>query len=334
MALNLPPAYMGFVGYLAFESCTANTGGGMQYSLDRTVVRATSADIGLRQEITKPDVIDSRYDRTVYQLGPKIIEGGVAFPAIYGLTGTSNITLATYYLAAMRNINDGSLSTFDMSVKYAKSDSVNKSEFMYLTNLVNSWQFSVSAEEVVNITLDLIGVDRVPITAPSIPFADLSNSRIVTWNDAVVVLAGPDLSNDISGEYVRSFEANINNNAERFYTLNGVLSPQAIAPTKRDLNGNIVLLGRIEDLALLAYDNELRCEEESTIRFGFDSSIPETETTCQGKFVTTFPNVVFEIEEIALTNDLFESTVNWSSLPAAGVDMGAVDPILANVETE
>ena len=64
-----PPAYMGYVGFV-------NIGG--------YIVRATSADISLKQDITKPDVVDGRIDRTVYRLGPQEVGGTVAFPAIYG----------------------------------------------------------------------------------------------------------------------------------------------------------------------------------------------------------------------------------------------------------
>ena len=81
MALGTPPAFMGYVGFVKF---------------DTSLVRATSCDIKLSQEITKPDVVDSRFDRTVYQLGPQIVEGAVEFPAIYdsGVVGDSTQDIA------------------------------------------------------------------------------------------------------------------------------------------------------------------------------------------------------------------------------------------------
>ncbi|KKM75977.1 hypothetical protein LCGC14_1384830, partial [marine sediment metagenome] len=59
--------------------------------------------------------------------------------------------------------------------------------------------------------------------------------------------------------------------------------------------------------------------------------IPDTQTLCQGKFLVTLPNIVFQIEEIALTNELFESTVNWHCLPNAR--KGTEDPLLTSIET-
>lgn len=56
-------ANMGWVGFVKLNIPSLNA---------RNILRATSADINLSQDITMPDVIDGRIDRTVYQLGPKI----------------------------------------------------------------------------------------------------------------------------------------------------------------------------------------------------------------------------------------------------------------------
>ena len=350
MAPGIPPAYMGFVGFVRF------IGG----ELDGQIVRVTSADLSLKQEITRPDVIDSRYDRSVYQLGPRVIEGTLAFPALYGFPdGGGNMLLETYKLAAYRDATSGVLlkSTFD--VKYAQNDNPNHSEFRYTDNVMNTWQMSVAAEESVNRTLGVIGTDRIQrahlvetgllsddMDPPTL--AQMPVTRVVTWNDAVFqIYRNPAHTNHTTGrlsvppapnalidrDYIRSFEVNINNNVQRFYTLNGLLVPQDIAPTKRDVNGNAVLMGRHESLGDLAFTNDQFCNEVTEIRFGYDSSIPETEETCQGKFIVRLPNVVFEIEEIALTNDLFESTVAWHSLVnAASGTLGNLDPLISGIE--
>jgi len=138
------------------------------------------------------------------------------------------------------------------------------------------------------------------------------------------------LSDSIGGQFVRSFEANVNNDAERYYTLNTKLFVQAIAARKRDITGNVVLMGRHPQLANIALDNELNCTESTNIKFGFNTPTGNELSGCsESTFNVTMPNCVFEIEEMSLSNDVFETTVNWHSLPAAGT--GVCDPMLGTL---
>lgn len=319
---NIPPAYMGFVGFVRFKLK------GVDY-----IIRAKSAEINVKQEITKPDVIDSRYDRTVYQLGPKEIDGSIEFPAVYDafFAGKTNLVQQLFNYSVLRDFT-GLLSNFDVDVKYAASNSYpNQSEFTYQGCIVNSFNFSVAKQDVVNVRIEVMGIKRIDANLDCPPSGNPENNfnvntvntaRAVTWNDARVELTGgngwSETERNITGEYIRSFDCTINNNANRFYTLNGQLSPQSIAPTKRDITGKLVLMGRHTGLANQGWTNEARSAEDSIIRFGY---LSKTSTTNSGGVVPGFgvqlPNVVFQIEEMALTNDIFETTVNWHSLPAA-----------------
>jgi hypothetical protein len=343
-----PPAYLGFVGFVRFQETPINAENSSSKTLPSTLVRATSADISLSQEITRPEVIDSRYDRTLYQLGPQLVEGSVSFPATYDLSSTAGgsvgIVEGLYRLAASRTPGDGLLNPFNIDVKYAESDALaNEAGFVYDQSVVNTWQFSVTQSEIVNITVDIVGVTREGTEVNQLvpPGADeLRSTRIVTWNDArVEIIEGPSGAGGfgtIGGNFVRSFEANINNNVQRYYTLNGELFPQAIAPTKRDVNGNMVLIGRHKDLGGLAVTNEQRCFEDTELKFGFSSDVQSSDPDrpCATGFNVTLPSVVFEIETIALTNDLFESTVNWHCLLAHGTGIpNTEDPLLSSLDT-
>jgi hypothetical protein len=328
MAFGQPPAYMGFVGFVQFNAGNI-LGNGVDADtnvvFNDIIVRATSADINLSQEVTKPDVIDSRYDKTVYQLGPKIIEGSIVFPAVYDIGTGTNIVDLMYRFAATRAATTGLLSDFDCNIKYAESVGDNVASFVYENNIVNAFKFAVSAENIVEITADVIGVSRTPASIASLSSDYMQNTRIVTWNDARVEIGGGRLGGIIGGQYIRSFEANINNNAERFYTLNWELFAQAIAPTKRDVDGNVVIMGRQIDLGSLAQDNEFYCSEDQYVKFGFETQ-GGTEN-CTASFGVQVPNCVFEIETMSLTNSLFETTVNWHALPSAGT--GISDPLVA-----
>lgn len=305
-----PPAYMGYVGFV---------------NIDGNTVRATSADIKLTQEVTKPDVVDGHIDRTVYQLGPQEVGGSIAFPALYD-TSSGATTVDNLWRLVIQRVGGGTLTPFPVDIKYAQSGGTsNQSDFSYDNCVVNTMQFSVTQSDVMNITCDIIGMTRSPNTAGIV--SNLGNSRIVTWADARFVINQGTTSlgmpsNEIPGQHVRSFEVNINNNVERFYTLNGALFAQAIAPAKRDVTGNVVFLGRLPGLGELAENNEDRESEDTTIDFGFET----TSTTSTTSFIKTLPNVVFQIEEMAITNNLFETTVMWHSLPAAR--LGVTDPLL------
>lgn len=313
MGFGLPPASMGFVGYVKFIFTDSTN----------LIIRANSADIRLSQDITKPDVIDGRPDRSLYQLGPKIVEGSVEYPAIMERSGSGNLDPAgRLYKACVQREESGSRfgqlannNLFDLAVRYTTNDA----DFQYTNCIINQWKFSAAQSDVVTINCDLIGQDRAQESgfAPFLNSSDIEgfpqNSRIVTWNDVIVnVISGSSGAPAIDGEYVRNFECTINNNAERYYTFNRSLTPQDIAVKKRDIDGSITLLGRHPQLGEHARNNQERCFEDSQIRFGY--SLGDTES-CQGVFLVTLPNVVFRIEELALTNDIFETTVQYHSFP-------------------
>ncbi len=300
-----PPAYMGYVGFV---------------NVDGNIIRATSADIKLSQEITKPDVVDGRIDRTVYGLGPQEVGGSIAFPAIYDNVGGTT-TVENLWNKVCTRTEIGNLLSFPITIKYAQTGTYNSSTFAYDNCVANSLQFSVSQSDNMNISMDVIGLTRtaqsiLPADYPGAPQPEATdNSRVVTWADSrIEVNAGGrpiGLGGQVGGQFIRSFEVNVANNVERFYTLNKALFAQAIAPTKRDVSGNIVFIGRLDGLAQLALTNENYAYEDTDIRFGFKPSIGSTE------FIRKLPNCIFQIEEMSITNNLFETTMQWHSLPAA-----------------
>lgn len=321
-----PPAYMGFVGFVRFRPAG-----------DNFIVRATSADMNLTQDISMPDVVDSRYDRTVYQLGPKEIEGTIEFPVIYDNQGNMTVVRRLYDLAVNRNVNTGGLDELDIDVRYSPSDPQAIADLNYLGCIVNNWEFSVSQSDNVNISTNVIGKERVEPGLNGFDAAQfndfnfydqstqsdtsLENTRVVTWNDArVEAYLARDWSEPILGSWIRTFNVSINNNAERFYTLNGKLFPQAIAPTKRDIEGSFEVMGRHKGLSSVARTNEFQTYEQSYINFGFAFMGAPV-------FQVKLPNIVFRIEEMSLSNDIFVTTVNWNSLPAAGTSTLFGDPL-------
>ncbi|MHA1676160.1 MAG: phage tail tube protein [Candidatus Njordarchaeales archaeon] len=201
--------------------------------------------------------------------------------------------------------------------------------------MANSLQMSVTQSDVMNINMDIIGLTRDKNSADiedNVGTPDSQdNSRVVTWADSRIQIdkGGREigLGGRVGGQFVRSFEVNVNNNAARFYTLNKALFAQAVAPAKRDVTGNIVFMGRLDGLGELARTNEDYAYEDTSVTFGFKPSVGSTE------FTRRLPNVVFQIEEMAITNDLFETTMQYHSLPAAFIagstTNATYDPLLS-----
>jgi hypothetical protein len=230
-----------------------------------------------------------------------------------------------------------------ITIKYAQTGTYNSSTFKYDGCVANSLQLSVTQSDVMNISLDIVGLTRTGSSAQiddpefgvGVPDAT-DNSRVVTWADSRIEINAGDqrpigLGGQVGGQFVRSFEVNVNNNVSRFYTLNKALFAQAVAPAKRDVQGNIVFIGRLDGLGELARTNENYAYEDTYINFGFKPSIGSSE------FIRQLPNVVFQIEEMAITNDLFETTMNWHSLPAAFIAQATTnatyDPLLDDTHT-
>jgi len=314
-------AKLGFVGWVRF---------GPSY-----FVRATSADIGVTQAIDKPDIVDGKIDKSGYVLGPVEVGGGVSFPGVYELyTGTTDSPVAILWDWAIQRSVTGELvpaNKKDIMIKY-----VDGLAFKYTQCVIDSYEFNIAAEDTLNITVNVIGKDRRQDTEPALdhnlPDYLQKNTRIITWNDVNVHIGGAGVS--VQSNEIRSFAVTVANNAQRIYTLNSSLAPELVLPTKRDITGTFTLLGRNSDLGLRAYGfensartgNEIRCTADNTICFGYDASFGGS-TTCQSSWNVMFEQcVVFEVEEMGITNSFFETTVNWHALPGIRyVDGGNIE---------
>ena len=292
-------ASLGYVGYAKF--------GLIPYP-----VRVTSADLKLTQAITKPDIIDGKTDKTVYQLGPREVGGGLAFPAVH--EDSSGVVSKLWELALQRDV-DGRLQKDDINIKYAQGTA-----FEYSDCIINTFGISVTQSDVFNISLDVMGIDR-NIGTNAEPSYTFRNTRIVTWNDVEFSISSSAFN--VVGSETRSFTLNVNNNAERYYTFNGKLSPQDVAPRKRDIDGSLVIMGRNIGISDWALSNQNRCHEDSVIHFGYRLAGLSSSTGCAGAWIIELPGAVFQIEELALTNDLFETTINFLVLP--GITYGVQD---------
>jgi len=338
-------ANMGWVGFLKLRIPSLNA---------NNILRVTTADINLSQEITMPDVIDGRIDKTVYQLGPKIVEGTVSMPVIADVdpdpfNGCPVVTdlndpdsiagtlLNNVWCWATARGPQGRLLYNDASleIRYA-----NHAAFTFDTAVVNTLSMTVAQSDAVNFDINIFGRGRAASPDPHgagqspTPVIErfLSPARILTWNDVTINgVGGCSNPEDLFfSNQVREFNMEINNNADRFYTLCGSLFPVDVNVGKREISGSLTLLGMQHRLRQLAESNQSRFTEKNEIRIAFYvgddryngvNFTPRDWTSASGDSVPSdaifgkrLAGVVFQIEEMSMTNDLFETTVNWLAL--------------------
>lgn len=337
-------ANMGWTGFVKLTSNTLNA---------NHILRVTSANINLKQEIDMPDVIDGRIDKTVYKLGPKIIEGSLELPLVADIDpesfgGCPNVsdlqnpssvagTLLNnlWCWSTARGPQGRLLYDAILDIRYA-----NHAAFTFDTAIVQSLGMTVAQSEAVNLNIDIMGRGRTPAVDPAgiggaaSPHIErfLSPARVFTWNDVTVNGVGgcgnPD--NLFLSNQVREFSLEINNNAERFFTLNGSLFPMDINVGKREITGSLKLLGSQHRLRELAESNQERFTEKNEIRFAFYIGDDRfnggsfsgrdwlashgTGVPSDAIFGRRLTSVVFFIEEMSMTNSVFETDVNWIAL--------------------
>lgn len=334
-----PLAHMGWVGFvvLNFDSTTS-------IGVSNTTLRVTGADLNLKQEITTPDVIDGRIDKTVYQLGPKLVDGTLNMPLIAdlssgdaglgcqaGTTGARTLVNNVWAWSTHRDIFGRMCNIADVDIRYA-----NHAAFNFDNCIVNTLTMNVAQSDLVSWDINVIGRSRTTedrleniLSNPGVA-RFMSPARVLTWNDVTINGLKGCQGNNISplfySNMIRNFTMEINNNVDRFFTLNGTLFPLDINCGKREVTGSLTLLGMIHDLRLLAQTNQERFTEQNEIRVcyyvGKDTAGPAgTPRDWIGDlpvgdpiFSKRLASVVFNIEEVSMTNEVLETTVNYLAL--------------------
>ena len=208
----------------------------------------------------------------------------------------------------------------------------NHAAFKFDHCVPNTLGMSIAQGDAVSFDINVIGRARNPFVDPQTEpeAADfLSPARTLTWND-VSITAIQGCGNEEGLFYsnqVREFSFEINNNADRFYTLQGSLYPMDINVQKREIGGTVTLLGMADRLRILSESNQARFTEKNELRMAFyigeetfDGTIFTSRDWTSGDapaasiFSKKFLGVVFQIEEIALGNDVLESAITWHAL--------------------
>ena len=349
-----PQVLQGYYGAIKIDDPTTDWDGS-PLTENQKFIKAANIGLTPKQSIDPITTLDGRFDNTVYKVGPLEIEGNVSFPAVHSGIANGGMIRYLWNAAMVRDITTGRLRyNPDIFVKYAADTNT----FKYERCGINTFGMSIAQQDVLNIDMGLIGSSRLKDTETKLrPSYGTRNERAVTWNDCLVGirLGDSSLTNaSVASAYIREFKIDINNGTQRYYSLNGQLSPVDIAPTKREIGGTIQTLGRVENLSDYAYRQTVtggianaeyegtarRCSELAGIVFGFgvskdqivarwtDGSNSGDTLACAGGFYVYIPGTAFSIEEMSLTSDIFTTNINWKAMPGA-----AQTKIVNGVET-
>lgn len=334
--MPIPYAQMGFVGSVRFN------GGSIGQEI---VVRAKSCDIRARQGIQFPsDIVDGRIDQTLYQIEPRIVEGSCEFPLVHEgiVNGTSkncgeqqascstNLASRLWTIASKRDQVGRLANQFNIDVRYTDNTG-----YRYPSCIINTMKMNVTQGQSVNVGFSVIGGAnsngnvREALTSQR-ETVMLAPARIVTWNDFRINIFAREDSIVVPGSHIMEFDVNIDNRADRFYTFNGSLSPQDITARKREIKGSVGFLGFAnKQFHDFVYNNQNRFTSQTKIQFGYSlgsATIPYWATALWG--------VIFKIEDVAISNDLIQTKMEYTALGDCENGYEAIEAGSCNVSVD
>ena len=197
------------------------------------LVRFADANITARQEVEAPDLVMGDWDRDAYVYGKINVGGTISGPITQSFADGVDSVLGW---AAGRTDPCGELGTRDLKLYYYCGSSRN-----FEGLFVNSLNVSVSAGDVAQFSLDLIGTRAEDFAAEDPPHHILSE-KLITWDKVNVQVGGscPESSLPTTALRFQSFDFTISNNIETVYGLGqDDLFPFDIVPGIRSISGSV-----------------------------------------------------------------------------------------------
>ena len=325
------PVHAGFSGAVTYGSL------GNTY-----LIRAKDCNVNAKQEINAIDDVDGAIDKTRYTLSPYQIEGSFSFALDQSQDADSFAVFEQIFNDAVLRDSHGNMASKDqgrnLHVRYYPGAS-----YTYLHTVIDQLSLEVteSSELTANVTVKGRGRTDTAMETPNLDSGqDLAPVRAIMFNDISIKfsqssLGGGDNVNTIDTDFestvVRSFKMDIANNTDFVYTLSSSLTPYDIIAKKRDITGSVTFAGKNEQLATFAISHEDNAQSALDMTFSvkFSANSPPLD-------LFVLKGVVFQIEEMSITNDLVESTMNFRAYGEQGFNYEAIsgfqDDSSANAE--
>lgn len=208
-------------------------------------VRFSSADITARQEINAPELISGGWDRMAYNYGPVTVEGTISGPVTETfVSGASGGSLWDW--AVKRSAPCGLLTTSTVDLYYycgTPDEGNTENARLFSGMLVNSVNFSVTAGEAANFSINVMGSTAGP-WRNDVPPLVTASEKITTWdkvNVSITQLAGHETTLTTPINF-QSFDFTISNNLQVNYAMTDGqenLFPFEITPGIRNIDGTL-----------------------------------------------------------------------------------------------
>tara|TARA_Y100000034_G_C6896101_1_gene413157 strand:- start:735 stop:1772 length:1038 start_codon:yes stop_codon:yes gene_type:complete len=322
MSLQDPPINNAFPAHAGFSGAVMYSAAGSNY-----LIRAKDCSVNAKQEINAIDDIDGAIDKTRYTLSPYQIEGSLSFALDQSQTADSFAVFEQLFKDAVERDSHGNMlsksTDRSLHVRYYPGAS-----YTYLHVLIDQLSLEVSEGSELTASATVKGRGRTDV-AQAVPNLDsgqdLAPVRAIMFNDISVTFSPSTISgaNTIDSSFtstvVQSFKLDIANNTDFVYTLASSLSPYDIIAKKRDITGSITFLGKNDQLAPFAtmHEHSAQSAVDMTFSIKFSADAPPVD-------LFQLKGVVFQIEEISVSNDLITSTMNYRAYGEQGFGYEAI----------
>lgn len=232
-------------------------------------VRFGDASISAKQSINAPDMIMGDWDHDAYVFGPIEVGGSIGGPVtetfVAGAEGGG-----LWDWGVKRSGACGTLDSKDVTLYYyCGGDTYRARQFTGM--LVNSLNFSCSAGDIANFSLDImgsgVGADNGWLDTDPPHFT--TAEKVMTWDKVGVSIttgADPEFTPPVNIAY-SNFDFNISNNLQVVYSLGQTnLFPFEIVPGLRTISGSLSVYNTPRADGKDAWD-DYEASETSTITF-------------------------------------------------------------------
>lgn len=197
--------------------------------------RFSDCNIAPKQEINAPDLVTGHWNRQAYNYGPVAIDGSISGPVgeLFTAAGTGMWSKATTRTSC------GALSEESLQIHYyCGGDEV--TDFICDKSKVNSLNFSCSAGDVAQFSMDMIAADPTGVTYPKGQTGTFETpEKLITWDQVGLVITTPS-GQTFGGDLFSEFNVTFANNVTAVYALGQAnLFPYALVDGITTITGSV-----------------------------------------------------------------------------------------------
>jgi hypothetical protein len=237
-------------------------------TIGETNVRFSDANITARQDVNIPDMVMGHWDRAAYNYQKVEVGGTISGPVTETFAAGAG---SIWNWAAVRD-NCGAITAKDVVLNYFCDAGGTNGSRTFTGMLANSVNFSCSAGDIAQFSIETMGVTAgafgAPVSGPGITVTE----KLLTWEQVGVTIASGGVIVP-TGALLSAFDFTIANNCEAFYALGGNLFPTEVVPGPRTITGSISAYDPQAFNGVDSYDDYQADGGRSTITFDLGGTV-------------------------------------------------------------